>query len=251
MTSRSRTVPSYFLGPAGFGGRLAVFDTGRLVGLGLSLGLTAGSAGGAAEDRLLAPVDDFSLLGFITPLSFDNIDGLRSSTSGSSASVGGLAVSAGGGRLDPLSMDFLASFRGETERIAFLCAFWGGIFPPALVPGSAISLVGSTRLDGGSAGGKGSACCPVDFLTSFRGDTDLRARRCTLLLGIFPPAGDLDSADSLGASSAGSAGGVGLGVSSTGLLASFRGETDLIDLRRSCLVVIFPPPCRRSLRWNQ
>ena len=84
-----------------------------------------------------------------------------------------------------LSVDFLASFRGETDRIAFLCEFWAGNFPPAL---------------------------------------------------------DLGSAASLGVSPAVSAGGVGLGGSSTGLLASLRGETDLMDLLRSCLVVIFPPP---------
>ena len=197
MTSCSRTVPSYCLGPAGFLGRLAVFGTGRLVGLGLSLGLTAGSAGGAAEDRLSAPVDDFPLLGLITPLIFDNIDGLRSSTSGSSASVGCTAVAAGGGRLDPLSVDFLASFRGETDRIARLCTFWVGIFLPALDLGSVASRGGSS------------------------------------------------------AGSAGSAGGLGLGASSTGLLASFLGETDLMDRRCSCLIIIFPPPSRRSLLWNQ
>ena len=165
QTSRSRTVPSYFLGPAGFGGRLAAFDTGRLAGLGLSLGLTAGPAGGPAEDRLSAPVDDFPLLGLITPLIFENIDGLRSSTSGSSASVGGTAVAAGGtavaaggGRLDPLSVDFLASFRGETDRIAFLCECWVGIFPPALGTAPVVSFAGSSRVDGGPAGGRGSAC---------------------------------------------------------------------------------------------
>ena len=231
-------------------GRLAFDGAGRLVGLGFSLGLTAGPADGAAEDRLPAPVDDFSLLGCNTPLSFANTDGFLSSTSGSSVSGGDLAVSAGGGGLDPLSDGFLGSFRGETERNAFLCACWGGTFPPALSPGSAVSLVGSARLPAGSAGGNGSTRCSVDFLTSFRGDTDLRARRCTLLGGIFPPAGSLVSVASLGVSSAGSAGGVGLGVSATGLLASFRGETDLIDLRRSCVAVIFPPPsgCRRSRR---
>ena len=225
-------------------GRLAFDDAGRLVGLGFSLGLTAGPADGAAEDRLPAPVIAFSLLGCNTPLSFAHFDGFLSSTSGSSVSGGGLAVSAGGGRLDPLSAGFLGSFRGETERNAFLCACWGGTFPPALSPGSAVSLAGSARLPAGSAGGNGSTRCSVDFLTSFRGDVDLRARRCTLLAGIFPPALDLGSVVSLGGSSAdsaGSAGGVGLGGSSTGLRASLRGETDLMDLRRSCLVIIFPP----------
>ena len=157
-TSRSRTVPSYFLWPACFGGRLVVFVTGRLVGLGLSLGLTAGSAGGAADDRLSAPVAVFPLLGFITPLSFDHVDGLRSSTSGSSASGGGLTVPAGGGGLDLLSVGFLASFRGETDHIAFLCEFWAGIFPPALGIAPVVSCAGSSRLGGGPAGGEASTC---------------------------------------------------------------------------------------------
>ena len=177
------------------------------------------------------PVDDFPLLGLIAPLILENTDGLRSSTSGSSASVGGTVVSAG----------------GETDRRARLCTFWGGIFPLALDPGSATSLGGSSRFNGGSAGGNGSDPLSVAFLASLRGDTDLRARLCTLLGGIFPPALDLGSVASLGGSSAGSAGGVGLGASSTGLLASFLGETDLRDLRCSCLVVIFPPPVTRAL----
>ena len=154
--------------------------------------------------------------------------------------------------MDPLSAGFLGSFRGETERNALLCACWGGTFPPALSPGSAVSLFGSARLPAGSAGGNGSTRGSVDLLASFRGDTDLRARRCPLLEGIFPPAVDLGSVVSLGGSSAGSAvsaGGVGLGGSSTGLRASLRGETDLMDLRRSCLVIIFPPasPVTRPL----
>ena len=101
QTSRSRTVPSYFLGPADFGGRLAALETGRLDGLGLSLGLTADSAGGAADDHLSAPVDDLPLLGLSASLTLVNMDGLRSSTSGSSVSGGGFAVSAGGAGWTP------------------------------------------------------------------------------------------------------------------------------------------------------
>ena len=104
-------------------GRLAFDGAGRLVGLGFSLGLTAGPADGAAEDRLPAPVDDFSLLGCNTPLSFAHLDGFLSSTSGSSVSGGDLAASAGGGGLDPLSVDFLTSLRGETDLLAFRWEF--------------------------------------------------------------------------------------------------------------------------------
>ena len=151
QTSRNRTVPSYFLGPPDFGGRLAALETGRLDGLGLSLGLTADPAGGAADDRLSAPVDDLPLLGLSTSLTLVNMDGLRSSTSGSSASGGGLAVSAGGGGLDPLSAGFLASLRGETDLLAFRWEFWAGIFPPALGIAPVVSHAGSSGFGGGPA----------------------------------------------------------------------------------------------------
>ena len=136
--------------------------------------------------------------------------------------------------------------------MAFRWEFCAGTFPPALGTAPVVSHSGSAGCGGGPAAGKGSTGGPADFLASFRGETDLRARRCTLWEGIFPPAVDLGSVVSLGGSSAGSAGsagGVGLGGSSTGLRASLRGETDLMDLRRSCLVIIFPPasPVTRPL----
>ena len=70
-----------------------------------------------------ALVDDLPLLCLNASLTLVNTDGLRSSTSGSSVSGGGLAVSAGGGGLDPLSVDFLTSLRGETDLLAFLWEF--------------------------------------------------------------------------------------------------------------------------------
>ena len=191
--------------------------------------------------------DDFPLLGLINPLILDATDGFRSSTSGSSASVGGPAGSAGGNGLDPLSVDFLASFLGDTDLRARLCTLLGGIFPPALVPGSAVSLGGSAGPNGGSAGGKGLEPFSVDFLASFLGDPARSARRCTLLGGIFPPALGSCSPVSLGGSVGGSAGGVGLDASSTGLLASFLGETDLRDLLCTFLGGIFPPPVTMAL----
>ena len=68
-------------------------------------------------------VDDLSLLCLNTCLTLVITDDFRSSTSGSSVSGGGFAVSAGGGGLDPLSVAFLASLRGETDLLAFRWEF--------------------------------------------------------------------------------------------------------------------------------
>ena len=157
-TSLVRTDPSYCLVPGCLLGRLAFDPAGRLAGLGLSSGSTAGPAGGAAEDRLPAPIDNFFWMDFTPPVIFDNLDFFLNSTSGSSAVGGGCLFSAGGGGLDPLFPGFLASLRGETDLMAFLWEFWAGIFPPALGIAPVVSHAGSSRVGGGPAGGKGSTC---------------------------------------------------------------------------------------------
>ena len=184
-TSFSLYDPSYFLL------LLDALGTGRLVGLGLSFSLTAGPAGGAAEDLLDGPVGGFSLLDLKDwSLLASTLDaslilalavGFLSSTSGSAGSSGG---SAGGSGLEPLSVDFLVSFLGDTDRRARRCTFLGGILPPALGPCPATSFGGSA---GGSAGGVGLGGSSAGLLASFLGDTDLRALLCMRLVGIFPP----------------------------------------------------------------